>query len=204
MQRLGLRSRDRLIIWRSTLLALSTRRSSCFWQPFSSKTCAAPTRSAGGVAIVTTSSLLVSPPSGHSTEYWLPLLIGSAEGQGASALPAAQLSDCDLPSTRADLYGRRRFAVRRARAAASPGRRRRPCRRHLRRCPRCSDFGRLRTREGLQSARADRQLPRARPVLHQNCPDRGAFARLLGPITVTTSPPRRLILALSGRVLPGG
>jgi hypothetical protein len=45
--------------------------------------------------MVTTSSLLVSPPSGHSTEYSAPLLIGSAAGHGASALPAAQLSVCD-------------------------------------------------------------------------------------------------------------
>ena len=49
------------------LLALSTSKSSCFWQPFSRRTCAAPTRSAGGLETVTTSMLLFSPPSGHST-----------------------------------------------------------------------------------------------------------------------------------------
>ena len=48
------------------LLALSTSRSSWFWQPFSISTCAAPTRSVGGFGTVTKVMLLLSPDPAHS------------------------------------------------------------------------------------------------------------------------------------------
>src|SRR5215218_4083363 len=44
------------------------------------------------------SSLLVSAPSGHSTRYSTPPIIGREDGHAVNALPAAQVRSSVLPS----------------------------------------------------------------------------------------------------------